>query len=375
MPPRAAYIHVPFCRHRCGYCNFTVLAGHDNLAEQYLEALARELSALATPRAVHTLYVGGGTPTRLAASQLQRLLTLVAQWFGWQDGYEFTVEANPADLDRGKAAALADAGVNRISLGVQSFQADKLAILERDHEPRQIFRAYELARRFVDCVSLDLIFATPGETLADWRADLRTACELQPDHVSTYGLTFEKGTLFWNRRMRGELAEPDEALQRELYEEAIDFLTPVGLLHYEVSSFSRPGRQCRHNQVYWSGGGYYAAGAGAARFVNGCRETNHRSVTTYVRRVLAGDDPVAERETLGPEEAARERLVFGLRMLAGVDRDAFRAETGYEITSLVGNPLEKYVRLGLLELDGRRIRLTREGLMVSDSIWPDFLTV
>jgi oxygen-independent coproporphyrinogen-3 oxidase len=222
-------------------------------------------------------------------------------------------------------------------------------------------------------VALDLIFAAPGETLAQWASDLDVALALEPDHVSTYGLTFERGTAFWNRRSHGQLSEVDEEVERAMYALAIERLTAAGLEHYEVSNFALPGQRSRHNQAYWSGDGYWAAGPGAARYVDGVRETNHRSTTTYLKRVLAGESPVADREQLSAEARARELLVFGLRRIDGVSRREFAARTGCEFDSLVAEPLRKFVGLGLLADDGERVKLTREGLFVSDAIWPEML--
>lgn len=373
--PRSAYIHVPFCRHRCGYCNFTLVAGRDDLIEAYLDALERELSWLERPREVDTLFFGGGTPTHLPPSQLRRLFEVAASWFPLAAGGELTIEANPIDLDEAKTQILAAAGITRVSLGAQSFDERKLKLLERDHDARQIEHAYGLSRRFANSVSLDLIFGTPGETLADWQRDLDTALSLAPDHISAYGLTFEKGTAFWSRLARGELVRADEELERQLYETAIDTLTAAGFEHYEVSNFARPGHRCRHNENYWLGGGYYAAGPGAARFIAGRRETNHKSTTTYILRVLAGQSPVAESEQLAPEDAARERLVFALRRLAGIDTAQFASATGFTVESLGGKALSRLIELRLLEQSGSRLRLTRAGLLVSDAIWPAFLRV
>jgi oxygen-independent coproporphyrinogen-3 oxidase len=372
-PPRAAYVHVPFCRHRCGYCNFALVAGRDDLIADYLRAIAIELSRLGSPREVDTLYFGGGTPTYLGPESLQKLAGTVLDWHPLAAGYEWTVEANPTDVDAAMIEALAALGVTRLSLGGQSFRADKLRLLERDHAPAQIARAVARAQSAGMQVSLDLIFAAPGEKLDQWRDDLDAALELRPDHVSTYGLTFERGTAFWSRRLRGELAETDEGLQRDMFALAIDRLTTAGFEHYEVSNFARPGRRSRHNQVYWSGAGYFAVGPGAARYVNGVRETNHRSTTTYLRRVLNGKSPVAEREQLSPEARGRELLVFGLRRIEGVSHRKFEATTGYDIEQMIGAPLQKFISLGLLSDDGERIRLTREGLFVSDALWPEML--
>lgn len=372
-PPRAAYIHVPFCSHHCGYCNFTVIAGRSDLVPAYLEAIERELSWLETPREVDTLYFGGGTPTQLVLSDFERLVQLVRKWHPPANGYEWTVEANPADLSAEYVAKLAACGVNRISIGGQSFKRAKLRLLEREHSPEAIANSVRLARSAGFEVSLDLIFASPGDTLSDWQQDVWSALELEPDHISTYGLTFERGTNFWNRREKLELIEVDEELQREMYEWAIDELSRAEYEHYEVSNFAQPGKRSRHNENYWSGGGYYAIGPGAARYVDGVRETNHRSTTTYLKHVLAGESPVADREQLDHELRARERLIFGLRRLEGVDREAFSEATGIEVDTLAGQSLERFRLMGLLDDDGKRIRLTREGLLVSDAVWPDLL--
>ena len=381
QPPRAAYVHVPFCRHRCGYCNFTLLAGRDDLIATYLEAIQRELSWLSTPREVDTLFIGGGTPTHLPAPQLDQFLRIVSRWFPLAQGGEYSVEANPADLTPARTELLQQHGVTRLSLGVQSFHDDKLRVLERDHRHEDIERAFQLARAAVASVSLDLIFGVPGELLETWAADLRAALDLEPDHLSTYGLTFERGTRFWSRLAAGELTRADEELEGAMYERAIDTLTEAGFTHYEVSNFARAadGRttgtesRCRHNEVYWTGQTYFAAGPGAARFVDGRREVNHRSTTTYLKRVLAGQSPVADSELLDVEASARERLVFGMRRLEGIHKARFASQTGFRVEQLCGDVVSQLIEQGMLVDQDDRLRLTRRGLLVSDAIWPKLL--
>ncbi len=383
--PRAAYIHVPFCAHRCGYCNFTVVAGRGELTELFLTALERELEALATPRPVETLFIGGGTPTHLQPEQLDRMLAVVRQWFPLAAGGEFSVEANPIDMTSERAEVLGRHGVTRVSLGAQSFSPRKLKLLERDHDAATIVRAVEVARSFANSVSLDLIFAAPNETPAEWNADLAAALALPIDHISTYGLTFERGTAFWTRRHKGALAEINEEWQREMYCRAIDALTTAGFEHYEVSNFARAyfrgakggtTHRCRHNEIYWAAEEYFAAGPGAARYVDGRRETNHRSTTTWINRVLSGQSPVAESETLSPEDRAREALMLALRRIEGVDCEAFARRFGFSPEQLLGGALSRLLEAGLMEWDeASRLRLTREGLLVSDAIWGEFLRV
>lgn len=371
--PRAAYVHIPFCRHRCGYCNFTLVAGRDDLIGDYLRAITIEVNTIAGCHEVDTLYFGGGTPTHLKPDEIHHLTNVVLARHPLAAGHEFTVEANPADIDHHMIATLAALGVTRISLGGQSFRTEKLRLLERDHLSDDIRRVIADAREANMHVSLDLIFATPGETLDAWSTDLESAISLAPDHVSTYGLTFERGTSFWSRRLHGALTEVDEELQRDMYALAIDKLATAGYEHYEVSNFARPGCRSRHNQVYWSGASYFAYGPGASRYINNVRETNHRSTTAYLDRVLCGRSPTAEREQLSKEGRARELLVFSLRRLAGISRELFRARTEFEIDELAAIPIRKFVDLGLLADNGEQICLTREGLFVSDAMWPEFL--
>ena len=373
--PTAAYVHVPFCRHRCGYCNFTLIAGRDDLIAGYLEALELELSLLETPRPVETIFLGGGTPSHLPPDALRRLLRLVEYWFPLAAAGEFSMEANPLDLTDARLRELELSAVTRISLGVQSFRSDKLRVLERDHngdDVRAVVRA--IADRSRWSTSLDLIFGAPGESLDDWNRDLEEAVSLRPDHISLYGLTIERGTSFWSRRLKGELCSQEEEAEREMYLAAIDCLTAVGYEHYETSNFARPGHRCRHNETYWAAREYYGAGPGAARYIDGVRSSNHRSTTTWLTRLRAGQSPVDETESLGPEDKAREALVLGLRRVQeGVDRRAFIAEFGYDVDVLGGLELPKLIDSGLLENVGGRLRLTREGLLLSDWIWSKFL--
>jgi oxygen-independent coproporphyrinogen-3 oxidase len=366
--PRAAYVHVPFCAHRCSYCDFAIAVGHDDLRDRYVEALAAEIATLGRPQPVDTLFLGGGTPSHLTAGQLERLLGTLLRWLPPRPGHEFSVEANPDSLDRDKVKVLADHGVNRVSLGAQSFHPHLLRALGRDHAPDEIPRAVERARARIDNVSLDLIFGVPGQTLAEWDADLRRALELQPDHIATYGLTYEAGTPLWKERRRGAVRPLDEEAELGLYSHAIDTLEAAGFEHYELSNFARPGRRCRHNGVYWANGAYFGFGMGAARYVNGRRELNTRSLPTYLRRALAGEAPTFQAEELPPEERARETLALGLRRAEGVGRADFRAQTGYGLDSLAGPAIARHVELGLLRDDGERVCLTRSGNYLADSV-------
>jgi oxygen-independent coproporphyrinogen-3 oxidase len=370
---RAAYVHVPFCKHRCGYCNFTLVAGRDDLMEPFLRAIEIEMSRLGAPQPVETVFCGGGTPTHLPPELLDRLLRTVREWFPLLGDHEFTVEANPADLNTERIDVLARNGVNRISLGAQSLQSAKLEFLDRDHDAPTVAQSIDRIRPHIRSLAVDLIFGAPNESLEDWESDVRETISMGVDHVSTYGLTYERGTALWSRWRKGQVERLDEESERAMFERAMDILGAAGFEHYEVSNFGRPGHRCRHNEVYWSGEEYFAVGPGAARYVNGTRQVNHRSTTTYLQRVLAGNSPVAESEQLSPENRARETLVIGLRRLRGVHRTEFSRQTRFEVEALGGADLKRFLEGDLLRWDGDWLRLTRSGLLVSDSMWPYFL--
>ena len=365
--PRSAYFHVPFCRHRCGYCNFSLVANRDYLIDRYLEALAVEVAWLPERYVLDTLFLGGGTPTHLNSQQLRRLFSIVDSKFDFSDA-EVTSEANPSDLVAEKVELLTKLGVNRISLGVQSFSAGKLKFLERDHDADGIRRAVDLVKQHVDDFSLDLIFATREETLQDWQSDLANAISLQPTHLSTYELTIEKGTQFWNRERSEQPMQTGEELRAEMYELAIDYLDAHSFPQYEVSSFAAVENRCQHNLIYWYGDPYFAFGAGASRFVDGIRETNHGSVTGYIKRIESGNSPANQTERLAPAANAIERLVIGLRKIDGVHKPTFARATGFEIDQLVDDAVDKLQEHVLIHSTGERIQLTRRGILLYDSV-------
>jgi oxygen-independent coproporphyrinogen III oxidase len=390
--PRSAYVHVPFCKHRCGYCNFTLVAGREDLVDAYLSCLEIELSRqLQSPQPVQTLFLGGGTPTHLASQQLQRLLELLKFWLPLQDHAEYSCEANPLDCLPEKLSLLRAFGVNRISLGGQSFNDSKLQRLERDHTGQELIHSVHRTSELFSNVSLDLIFAAPQETLADWQRELSQALALPISHLSTYGLTIERGANFWGRLLRGNIEELDDDLQLEMYVYTMDSLAQAGWQHYEVSNFSLPGYQCRHNQAYWQGSPWWAFGPGASSFLplstasnaiddstitnspRWLRATNHRSTTQYIRLIQSSSTAIHERDELNLEQVIRERLVFGLRQLAGVDLAELSRQWGNPVDELFEPYLSQYLEHHWLTREQDRLRLTRQGLVISDSLWPNLL--
>lgn len=373
MQPRHAYVHVPFCRHRCGYCDFTLVAGRDDLVERYFAALAIELQRVPEPLDLATLYLGGGTPSHLGPEKLRRLFGILRERLRPAADAEVTVEANPLDVTAEFVAACRDLGATRVSLGGQSLDAATLQSLDRDHAPDDVRAAVS---RLLDAglvVSLDIMTAAPGQTLAAVDADLAAATALGVQHVSVYCLTWEPGTAFEVQRRKGLMQQADESIERAMFELAIDRLSAAGYEHYEVSNFARPGFRCRHNEAYWDCRPWEAFGPGAARFDGRTRTTNHRSTTAWINKTLAGENATGDVDAMSDEHAARERIVVGLRRREGLDRAAFQAASGFDLNALAGDAIRRWASAGLAADDGARVCLTRAGLLVSDALWGDVL--
>lgn len=375
--PRSVYIHVPFCLHHCGYCDFTLVANRNDLIPQWLECLRRELdhelAGHSLPIEFDTLFLGGGTPTHLATDQIKSLFELVALFFRPAAGAEISIEANPDGLTREKLELLKTHGVNRISLGVQSFQNQELEVLERTHNGTEGAEAVCRAAEYISRVGVDLIFAVPGQTLASWEESLETAISLPVNHISTYGLTWEQGTPFFRRARQGTLQKAPEELECRMYLTAIAKLQRSGFEHYEVSNFAKPTCRCRHNLVYWRAQEYFAFGPGAARYVNGHRSTNCRSVLRWLKAWSASRPCTEPDDFTEPDDRAREAVMLGLRLREGFSLDDFQGRFGVSLETLAGPALTRSLSSGLTEIVSNWLRLTDAGLLIADSVVSDFL--
>ncbi|MDR0405703.1 MAG: radical SAM family heme chaperone HemW [Clostridiales bacterium] len=351
------YIHIPFCVKKCAYCDFNSYDNLDGLKQPYTEALLREVAAR-LPAAYDTIFIGGGTPTALPAASLLRIVSAVAR-----EGCEFTVEVNPATLDRGGFAALKDAGVNRISFGLQSALEDELAVLGRIHTFADFLRSYRDARDAgFGNISIDLMFSLPGQTLDKWKRTLHSAAALSPEHLSCYSLTIEEGTPF--HAMRLDL--PSEEEDRQMYRYAAEYLQRLGYRHYEISNFARDGYQCAHNLKYWERTPYYGFGAGAHSLTGGTRYANSREVRQYISA-----NAVTET-VLSATDIENEYIFLGLRKTDGIRLAEYRALFGAEFTEKHAAALRNYQ--GLYAVDDGRFRLTLDGICVSNTILCGLMT-
>ncbi len=368
--PAGLYVHVPFCRSKCRYCGFYSVPAAGRDTKRLVAAMLSELERYeGVP--FSTAYIGGGSPTALPAGELMALVRRIAERFP-QIG-EFTVEGNPGQVDADLLATLRQAGANRLSLGAQSFHAAELELLGRRHTVEDIGRAVELAKRAgFDSIGLDLIFAIPGSTLADWQYSVEAAIALDVQHLSAYSLSFEPGTVFDMWRRRGRLVPVDEELDRAMYEWAIGRLRQAGLAQYEISNFARPGFECRHNLGYWANRPYVGIGPGAASYWQRGRVTHDPNIERYVAAIEHGDGVPGAVQPVSTVDVICETAILGLRTRVGIDMTTFEHKTGRDVLRTFAAPIRRYCDLGLMEVTDRALRLTEQALPVADSILCDF---
>ena len=369
------YVHVPFCASRCNYCDFATGVYDEAAAQRYLTALGREFAAsspLLGKSRVDTVYLGGGTPPALGATSLARLLATVASRFDVSAEAEVTCEANPESLSPAVLDALTANGVNRLSLGVQTFAADILVILGRRHDAEGAEDAYWRARRVgFENVSVDLMYGLPGQSARGWEEDLARALALKPEHVSIYALTLEEGVPL--ARDRATYAFPSGDEQAAMYYAAIDALAAAGFRHYEISNFARPGRECRHNVKYWRDEEYAGFGPSAASFRAGGRYRNPADLEEYCAAAAAGRWPLADAEPSDPYRDMRTAAVLGLRLTEGIDAAAFEKRTGVNPRVYYEKELAEFAAAELVTVEGENIRLTRDGLFLSDEVFASLI--
>ena len=373
--PAAAYVHIPFCRAKCFYCDFNSYPGLESLFDDYTQALILEIGAAKPTLAnLKSVYFGGGTPTVLPTDALGRILRALEDRFGLACDAEITIEANPGTVDAAELADLRRQGFNRLSIGMQSFDDAILARIGRIHTADEAREAFALGRAAgFDNIGIDLMYSLPEQSLADWRRTLASALDLAPEHISLYELTVGEETAFGSLQKRGDLRLPDEDAQVEMYMAAVRTLTSAGYEHYEISNFALPGRRSRHNQTYWRNEPYFGFGAGASGFAEGVRYTNFRAPLDYIESVRATGQAVESREMLAGRRAMGETIMLGLRMLDGLDLRAFEQRFDISLPEAYPEELAGLVERGLVELAGTHLRLTPAGLLLADDASAEFV--
>lgn len=366
------YLHIPFCLAKCRYCAFSSHAGRESLYQRYVAALQHEIARCGEQHGaapLETVFFGGGTPTILAAEQLAAILSTCRSTFSFAEGAEISIEANPGTIGARKLAHLREAGFNRLSIGIQSFDDGELATLGRCHSARQGVDSVHMARLAgFSSISMDLMYGIPGQGVESWRRNLDRALSLGPDHLSLYQLTVEDGTAFADMVDAGQLSLPEEDEVLAMDEYNLAATEEAGLTIYEVSNFSRPGHRCRHNVNYWQNGSYLAAGAGAVSCVQGCRQRRLEEPKDYCRAVEGGTELFTETERLCQEKRFRETVIMGLRMSDGVELQALEARFGLWLPDYYGVTLQKLLAGGFLELSRSHLRVSARGRLLANAI-------
>ena len=370
--PTSAYVHIPFCTQICYYCDFSKVFIKNQPVDSYLEHLLEEYRSYDIQQ-LRTLYIGGGTPTALSAQQLEFLLDGVTQNLDLSALEELTIEANPGDLDEDKIAVLKNSAVNRVSLGVQTFDDKMLKKIGRSHLEKDIYENIDrLKLAGFDNISIDLIYALPGQTMEQVKDNVAKAIALDIPHMSLYSLILENHTVFMNRMRRGKLPLPKEEVEAEMFEYIITELENAGFEHYEISNFSKPGFESRHNLMYWDNAEYFGIGAGASGYVSGVRYKNHGPIRHYMKAVEAGNARINE-EHLSQREQMEEEMFLGLRKKSGVSIRRFEEKFATSFEELYGQVVRDLCHQGLLQVEGQQIRMTKKGLFLGDTVAERFI--
>ncbi len=371
----ALFIFIPFCKTLCTYCDFNVYAHLVRLFEPYVQAVAKEIERVAQelpgPRRAKSLAFGGGTPSVLPPRLMSRLFEAVRANYELESGAEITFEANPATLDLDGLVSLRELGVNRLSLGVQTFDDARLKALNRNHNSADSRATYDLARQAgFKNINLDLIFGLPGQTVEDWTHTLDCALAWEPEHLSLYGLQVEEGTALARQIARGRVENPDPDLAAEMFMLADEKLAAAGFEHYEISNYARPGFASRHNLTYWRNEPYLGFGSGAHSYFRGVRYSNLLNPTEYIDAIGRGEKPIATREEIGRALEIGETLMLGLRLREGIAFDGFKQRFGVDVRELFGETISQLKEYGLLELSAEGMRLTVRGMLLSNqALW------
>ena len=370
--PTSAYVHIPFCTQICYYCDFSKVFIKNQPVDSYLEHLIEEYHSYDIKK-LRTLYIGGGTPTALSAPQLAFLLEKLTDKLDLSYLEELTIEANPGDLDQEKIAVLKDSPVNRVSLGVQTFNDRMLKQIGRSHSEKDIYENIaNLKKAGFNNISIDLIYALPKQTMDDVKTNVAKAIALDIPHMSLYSLILENHTVFMNRMRRGKLPLPKEDLEAEMFEYIIAELEKAGFEHYEISNFSKPGFESRHNLMYWDNAEYYGIGAGASGYVDGVRYKNHGPIRHYLQAVEAGNARVQE-EVLTLHEKMEEEMFLGLRKKSGISKKRFEEKFGLSFEDQYGAVVTELTEQGLLVPNRDIVRMTKQGLFLGDTVAEKFI--
>ncbi len=375
MPAISLYVHIPFCLRRCLYCDFVSHTYRPETASIYLKALKKEVAGLSIREKVFaTLYIGGGTPTALDREDITGIVEFILNHLPFVKDPEVTIEANPGTIDEDKLISLRKAGVNRISIGVQSFMDDELLTLGRIHTADDAQGSVFTARKAgFENIGIDMIYGIPGQDINAWKKSLEKAVGLCPTHISTYELTLETGTIITEDVKSGRLIMPDDESIVSMYEYAMDYLQDNGFRQYEISNFAVEGYECRHNLNYWQRGEYLGVGVGAHSFFEGRRSYNTKDLNRYILCIKEGESPVDGWEDIAVDRAFSETIFLGLRKTDGIKLDELKVLLDRDFEDVYAGDIEEMRAQGLIEIADGRLRLTRRGRILSNEVFIRFI--
>ncbi|MGN7476648.1 radical SAM family heme chaperone HemW [Solibacillus silvestris] len=376
---RGVYIHIPFCHQICNYCDFNKVFFKNQPVDEYIEALGREMemTVAAMPEAfanIETIFLGGGTPTALSARQIEKLLALISKHIPLSSVNEFSSEANPDELTIDKLQALYDGGVNRLSMGVQSFDQSLLKKIGRTHSNEHVYETIQNAKNVgFENISIDLMYGLPGQTMKEWQHTLEKALALKLPHYSAYSLIVEPKTIFYIQYAKGKLNLPTEDIETEMYGVLMDTMEAQGLKQYEISNFAHEGYASTHNKIYWDNDEYAGFGAGAHGYLEGIRYSNVAPIKKYIETVMEGKRPILQEHEVTNEEKLEEQMFLGLRKVAGIAHEEFEMKFHQPMLSVYEEKISRLQKEQLIEFDSKGIRLTRKGRFIGNEVFQRFL--
>ena len=373
MKEVSLYIHIPFCKQRCFYCDFPTFAGKERFREDYVEALIKEIEDKCSNYLIKTIFIGGGTPSYLEEKELEKLLIAVSK-LNLSDKLEYSIECNPGTVNEDKLKIMKKYGINRISFGLQSCNNQLLKKIGRIHTFKEFLENYNLARKIgFNNINIDLMYGLPNLTIQDWKDTLEKISELRPEHISAYSLIIEEGTAFYKLYEKDKLELPSEDDERVMDKLTKDILKSNGYHQYEISNFALPGKECEHNKVYWSLEEYIGVGSASSSYIDGYRLVNTSNINDYIKKINDNVSVVVDKYKNSFEDEMEEFVFMGLRMVSGIDLLKFKKKFGVDINSIYKEVIEKNIKDGLLVVEENKMFLTAKGMELSNSVMSDFI--
>lgn len=367
------YIHIPFCKQKCFYCDFPSYASIDYLREDYVKALCKEIEEKAIDYKIKSIFIGGGTPSYLETKEIAKLLKTISK-LDLEEGLEFTMECNPGALEEEKLKTMIEGGVNRISMGLQAVQNSLLKDIGRIHTFKEFTENFNLARKVgFKNINVDLMFGLPNQSFDEWKESLETIASLNPEHISAYSLIVEEGTAFYKLWERNKLILPSEDDERRMYSETKEILKAKGYHQYEISNYSKEGYECYHNKVYWKSLNYLGVGSASTSFIDGKRIKNNENVKAYIDGIMDDKSIVLEENENSKEDNIEEFIFMGLRMIEGISKEEFKRRFKLDIYEIYSKEIKKNIENGLLLEVGDSLKLTERGIEFSNLVMSDFI--